>query len=58
MNNQFPKIDVFFVVEITVFLSIFLSVVYMRLVLYVKSNVVKLMFIALFQFHVCYHDGV
>ncbi len=25
--------------------------------LYVKSNVVKLMSIVLFQFHVCYHDG-
>ncbi len=26
--------------------------------LYVTPNVVELMFIALFQFRVCYHDGV
>ncbi len=46
----------FFVVEITMFLSFFLSVLYIRVVC--TSNVVKLMFIALFQFHVCNHDGV
>ncbi len=46
----------FFVVEIIMFLSFFLLVC--TLGLYVSPNVVKLMFIALFQFHVCYHDGI
>ncbi len=42
---------------ITMFFLVF-SDQFCTLGLYVTSNVVKLMFIALFQFHVCYHDGV